>query len=124
MAGLTGPLRLSGPRLLLLVAMAGVLLPWLEDAAGSRIGIGERDGVLVLVVSGGAFVLVGLRIRAAWIAAGLGAAVALRDLLRVLAVPGTMVGLGLWLTAAALTGATVWLLLELARQVRNGRSNR
>lgn len=98
--------------------MAGTLLPWLEDASGTRLGIGEGDGVLVILLGAAALLLVHLRVRAAWMAAGLGAAVGLRDLLRVAATPGTSIGIGLWLTALALTAATVWLLLDLARQVR------
>lgn len=107
------------------VAIIGVFLSWIDPAAPSgaesRIGIEESDGLLVIVI---AIVGVGAALvaaRPAWIAPGLGTAVAVRDATRVADNPTTEVGLGLWITSIGFALATVLLLAELIRTVTSSR---
>ena len=106
----------------LLFAVLGVFLPWAGGADGSVSGIESDNGVFVLVLAAGAFLLRWAGVRWAWIAAGLGTVVTGRSLLRVLDVTGLTPGVGLWMTLVGLAAATVWLFTEQLGRVRAARS--
>jgi hypothetical protein len=99
-------------------AMLGTALPWIDDGPGwGRSGLGEPDGILVLVVCVATTALAAFGTRVSWLAAGFGAVVAIRDVF-VVRDAGVTVGVGLWLTVIALGIAAVWLLIEMVRDVR------
>lgn len=108
--------RLFGPEPFLLFAVLGVFFPWVTTDAASSAGIQQGDGLPVLALSAGSFLLSRGPVRWAWIPAGLGAVIAIRDIQRVLALEGVSVGIGLWMVAFGLVVGTVVLLSrELAR---------
>ena len=52
------------------IGVASVLLPWIDGASGSRIGLTQPDGWLALLLGAVAVILAWYQIRAGWIAAG------------------------------------------------------
>jgi hypothetical protein len=110
------PSRLFGPEPFLLFAVIGVFFPWVTSGSVSSSGLQVGDGLPVLALSAGAFLLSRGRVRWAWIPAGLGAVVVIRDIQRVLGLDGVSVGVGLWMAGFGLIAATGLLLArELAR---------
>lgn len=111
------PLRIRPPHVLLAVGTAGVFLPWATTSSDTILGLSRGDGFLILALGAATFLLDRSRIRWAWIVAGIAAAVAIRDVVRVLGVPSASVGIGLWITAAGFVSAAAWLLGELAVRI-------
>lgn len=89
--------------------------------SGARAGIGENDGVLILVLSAGSFLLSQAAIRWAWISCALGALIAFKDVNTVLDAQGVSVGFGLWLTAGGLTVAALLLFVQEIERIRRQR---
>jgi hypothetical protein len=116
--------HLRGPDIFLLLAVFGVFLPWLVGPATSRSGISQRDGVLVLLLAAGSYLLRQRRVRWTWMVSGFASVVAVRDVVKVLEADGLSVGFGLWLTAGAVILATLGLLWELAGEVASRRAAR
>ena len=101
------------------LAAVGTALPWIDDGPGwGRSGLGEPDGVLVLLACVATAALAAFGTRVAWVAAGFGAVVAVRDVF-VVRDAGATVGAGLWLTVLALGAAAAWLLVDVVRGVRS-----
>ena len=96
-----------------------MFLPWFADGQGTHAGIGENDGVVVLIVLFGAAVLVALGNRAAWVAAGFAAMVAIRNLLTINDHPVAEARVGIWLTIGASVIAALVLLREMVVAVTN-----
>ena len=115
--------RLLGPEPFLLFAIAGLFFPWVTTGAGSAAGIEQGDGWPVLALAAGAFFLSRAHVRWAWIPAGLGGVVAVRDIVTVSGVEGAAAGVGLWMSAAGLAVATLLLFareIEAVRRARGG----
>lgn len=74
--------------------------------------------MIVLAAGAVAYVMALRLVRAAWIPAAFGAAVAGRDLVSVLGERGIDPAFGLWLATASLALAAVLLFREMARGVR------
>jgi hypothetical protein len=105
---------------LLFAGAFGAFLPWAVGEERAVSGIATRDGVAVLGLCIGAYIL---RLRAvpwAWILAGVAGAVAVRDLLIVLTARGVAPGFGLVLTAVTTCAAGLLLFVRLIRRVRGG----
>lgn len=108
--------RLFGPEAFLLFAVLGVFFPWVTAGDVSSAGIQQGDGLPVLALSAGAYLLGRGPVRWAWIPAGLATVIVLRDVERLLGVEGVSIGVGLWMSAVGLSiGTAVLLAREVAR---------
>lgn len=95
--------------------MLSVLLPWVIDARGTRIGLTQPDGLLTLLVGTLALALAWRRIAFGWIVSGFVAVLLGRDLLKLIDFQSARPGFGLWLGAIAFTIAALIQFLGLAR---------
>lgn len=101
-----------------------MLLPW-QTGAGvletkSVRGISVGEGRIVLVACLVTVVLVGIRIRPAWISVGFAGAISARAVLDLSGSGGPAAGIGLWIALAASTAAVVLLVWDMFSGVSAG----
>jgi hypothetical protein len=103
----------------LLFAVLGVFFPWVTGPGLSRSGL-DQDGVGILALAAGTYLLARGGIRWAWIPAGVGAVAAIRTV--VITLDSTLsVGPGLWMSSVGLAIAAVWLFARESARVRDAR---
>lgn len=101
------------------LGVASVVLPWINGAGGSRVGLSQPDGWLTLLVGVIAIILAWFQIRIGWMAAGFLAVLLGRDIVVLrdsdLAAPGV----GLWIGTLAFTSAAVFQLVGMVQAQRS-----
>jgi hypothetical protein len=104
----------------LLFAVLGVFFPWVTGPGLSRSGL-DQDGVGILALAAGTYLLARARIRWSWIPAAVGAVAAIRTVVITLGTPTLSVGPGLWMSSIGLAVAAVWLFARELAHVRDMR---
>jgi hypothetical protein len=99
-------------------------MPWAVGGEHSVAGIATRDGVAVLGLCIGAYILHLRAVSWAWIPAGVAGAVAVRDVLIILTARGLAPGFGLALTATTTCAAGLVLFVRLIRGTQGDHGSR
>lgn len=92
-----------------------MLLPWVVDDQGSRLGLTQPDGLLTLIGGTIALALAWRGVSFGWIVSGFLAVLLGRDILSLVETPEARPGVGLWVGAIAFTLAAGLQLAGLVR---------
>ena len=96
---------------LLALAAIATFLPWSKAGGSSDAGVQGGSGQLAMLACIVGIILIHLKFRPAWMAAGLAVAIGARELSGL--ADGTSAGIGLWLTLVLALAAAAMLIYKM-----------